>query len=234
VIGIEWAKLHRRALDYILRIRWSDVRALGQNRLVRSSFVWIAIVPAAARIALSLKERVTDPPWAKGMVESLHLPFSWQLLFWAAVCFTFGTVVYDRRCPAIVRDHADLGSFQRAGMGTGHALDYAEEVAGPKLLDNKEPNQPTYRRRVGSMYIVTRPHPQFDEGRDEFAEVDPDGSIGIGLTDDSAFWRTMHAADSHRPRWLRATVALYAVGVGLAVFVFLQNVWWVLVVALGS
>lgn len=193
-------------------MRWSRVRSLGRNRFVRSSFIWIALVPAAAKTVHTLKQNVTDPAWAKSMVSSLHLPFSWQILFWSALCMALGTLLFDLCCPKIVRRHEHFGSFASAGEHTSHLLEYAEQVTKPS---NRGGDFTVYDMTVIHSGVGT----SFRHG------------VGTNLAADlspaDVFWRLHSVAETHGASPLRVTFLLYSTGLALFAVVALQNVWWV-------
>ncbi len=212
------------------RLRWSLIRGLGKNRIVRSSYVWMVGVPIAARLVHALKERVVEGGWARQVVESLHLPFAWQLLFWASVLWAVATVLFDLRCPGIIRDYADWGEFEAAGRDDKHLLRLAEQVAEDKETvrgSNTTPD-PVVRRLGRSACIDYHPYTAtFFEFKWIYFE---EGNLRLGndLETRNAFWHVWSAAESKRRCAMVASLVAYIVGGVLVVLVFVQNIAWVL------
>lgn len=94
---------------------WLALGKLGESKLVRSSTVWLAIVPTTAK----LFERIEDhfPITVLGHTFDIHpaLPFSWQIFFFAAVFFTVGNLLYSWKCPAFLRAFKTPADFVKAG-----------------------------------------------------------------------------------------------------------------------
>lgn len=193
-------------------VRWSRVRSLGRSRLVRSSFIWIAVVPGAAKVALALKQNVAEPAWAKSMVDSLHLPFSWHLLFWSAMFMAIATALFDIYCPNIIRKHEHFGSFESAGEHSSHLMEYAEQVA-----NRRDPCGDF------TVYDMTVTH---NASRTIFRH-----GVGTNIANElkpaDVFWRLHFVAETHGALALRTTFVFYILGTALFLCVAIQNAWWV-------
>lgn len=199
----------------------------------------MALVPVAAKITYSLKHRVVEPAWASAIVDSLHLPFSWQALFWAAVCFTAGSLLFEWRCPSIIKHQADLGGFLAAGKQLAHVLGYALEICGPERNAYRTSSQPQdgTARQVGSRLMIVRWRGSERYEFHNVGSVAADGTIASagGMNGiETCFWSVREAAARHRVGPLVMTLACFACGLALLVWVFLANLVWVVSVGLGA
>lgn len=94
-------------------ISWSRLRRWGKNRAVRSSYVWIILVPLAARLSNTLDgmPKIFESNSGGGV------PLSWELGYFAAVSFSIGAAVYQIWCPSLIREYRDFAEFRSAGNG---------------------------------------------------------------------------------------------------------------------
>ncbi len=219
-------------------LEWQRLRAWGQNRLVRSSMIWIGAVPIAARVVLELRERVTEPEWAADFVQSLQLPFRWQVLFGTAVAFTLAHLLFDWRCPEVIKDHADVGSFKASRKQPQHLMRYAQRIAhGPEQIGR--PLGFSAGRRIGtsqSLYLFSYPSEEkLPEKFHEFGLV-KNGEQWADFADrdteevdwDAVFWAVFDAAGRHNPVALHVATAMFALGALGIGWIFSMNLNWVL------
>lgn len=83
---------------------WTELRRLGESRVLRTAYLWFVLVPIAARVI----ERLNDEEiswWVHSGGGALRLPFSWQLFFFASVFFSVGTMLYRAACPKLIREY---------------------------------------------------------------------------------------------------------------------------------
>lgn len=96
---------------------WRPLRAIGQNRAVKSSYLWFVSVPVAARFLGQL-----DDPLVISLGQQVHsieldLPFSWILFYFAAVAFALGTLLFSSFCPPLIRDFKNFRDYYMASLG---------------------------------------------------------------------------------------------------------------------
>lgn len=214
---------------------------MSESRLVRSSVVWIVAVPVAARIVKELRANVTEPGWARSAVESLHLPFSWQVLFLGALAFAVAVKVFDLFCPAIIRENESYGDFTAAGRGPIHLAAYQVAICGTQVEALRTPVEKEMVWKAGPVLL------RMDKaGRDvsffhdkgpmkpmypsmETASDFP--ATGDCLSEQAAFWELWDHANGHGPKWIKAAAVAYGFGLICFGVVFVQNLWWVATVA---
>lgn len=231
--------------------RWSRTRWFGRNRIVRSSYLWLAGVPIAARLVRALQAQVVEPGWAQQVVHSLHLPFSWKILFTASLLWAIATALFDLRCPEIIRDYASLGDFLAQHKQHLHLERLADMVAeepeqtqfpfisreeidrrlaaNTRTIDLSPFPFGTQVRRLGKSACV-HDHP-LSHGKKEFRRIHYVGDqFGLGdtLNVNEAFWHVWGATEVKRRISMKACLSAYVAGSVMALWVLGQNVIWVL------
>lgn len=107
----------------MLNRSWRELARMGRSTRVKNSWIWLVIIPPAAKVAESL---------------NYELPLSWQLGFWSAFAFTLGDFVFRWRCPSLVSDFLDAGEFLERG---GHDHQIRSEIyqhGGDRLEELQE------------------------------------------------------------------------------------------------
>lgn len=93
---------------------WAGLRRLGSSRAVRSSYVWFALVPLAARLLAPLAAGHDVTLFGATFTLEVALPFTWQVLFFSATAFALAQLLYSLRCPPIVRHYAHFADYKAA------------------------------------------------------------------------------------------------------------------------
>jgi hypothetical protein len=97
---------------------WPAFERLGESRTVRSTYVWVFLVPIVARAFASVPETI-QVPWMSAEIHvSLRLPFSWEMGYYAALSFACGSFVYQLFSPAFSRRYKSYPDFGRDMRGS--------------------------------------------------------------------------------------------------------------------
>ena len=88
---------------------WSNLRSWGNNSLLKTSYIWLFLVPILAK-ALSNINSLTIP-WLKNPI-TLSLPFSWSLFYISAIFFSIAGGIYAITCPTIIRKYENFSLFK--------------------------------------------------------------------------------------------------------------------------
>lgn len=78
-------------------MRWDSIAQVHEFAFIRRLSVWLLILPLLVRAG----ETNAAAHWQLGF----KLPFTWGLLYCAAVLFLISTALYTMRCPRIIRDY---------------------------------------------------------------------------------------------------------------------------------
>tara|TARA_R110002167_G_scaffold110677_9_gene281511 strand:+ start:10068 stop:10691 length:624 start_codon:yes stop_codon:yes gene_type:complete len=100
-------------------ISWEIVRIFGNSNVVKSNYIWLFIIPFLAKNFDEISNYLN---------LDMEIAFSIPRLFFASLCFVFGTLVYQLRCPKLVKDHDGYASFEEKGKTIQHVVDYFQAV----------------------------------------------------------------------------------------------------------
>lgn len=105
---------------------WGALGTLGKSRALNTSFLWLLIVPLAAKLIGALHDPALYNNGGLGVLARMELPFSWKLFYWSAALFAVGGVLYRLFCPRLIRDYSSYGEFRHDGRGAQYLLAYSE------------------------------------------------------------------------------------------------------------
>jgi hypothetical protein len=92
-------------------VNWLTLRELGNHRVVRSSYIWLIIVPLCARAFDTANAKQEVNLFGTTIPINFHLPFSWKVFYFSAVAIAVGRTIFAVRCTSIVKDLADFSEF---------------------------------------------------------------------------------------------------------------------------
>jgi hypothetical protein len=110
-------------------INWATISILGKNKIVNRSYIYLIIVPILARLLSDLKSPFSYQFTNGYELEiPLELPFNWVLFFFAALCFTIGTIMYTMFAPQIIREDESYGDFDAKIKTSVHIKWYLDDL----------------------------------------------------------------------------------------------------------
>lgn len=113
--------------NHINELGWSKLRALGHNSIIKSSYIWLIIVPLAAKMLSALPEKHTFKIFEANIIIHFGLPFSWITFYFMALFFAIGQLIYSLKCPEILKNYANFSDYKKSGAGVLLILKYLEE-----------------------------------------------------------------------------------------------------------
>lgn len=207
----------------ILRtLGWPTLRVVGQSRVLRSSYVWLILVPIAARFVNQLNSPLSIDLW--GQAHSLHLglPFSWYCFYAAALAFSVASLSYMVFCPEMVKSFGSFRDFYQEGNGARRLSAYYFGLSeqGRSLLLTSTANQ-IYLTRRSTGTIEDSPMNFDDSYRDAYVR---DHFFEIKREDLGDLFTILFAYHSESRPWRRAwTFSWYVLGFSMTTVVLLQN-----------
>lgn len=109
--------------------RWSTLKALLDNKLVASTYIWVFVLPAL--MALTERFPLELPIYSFGgespLVLNLDVPYNWYLIYFSAICFGFARLIYIARCPAFLRQYSSAAEAVANGVTVVILKDIATE-----------------------------------------------------------------------------------------------------------
>lgn len=192
---------------------WNGFRSVGESRILRSSYVWLVIVPIAARVLEAVRSPLNFTVLGAPITVNVDLPFSWKAFFFASVAFTVASLVYVLRCPTFVREHKDFADFTSKGKKQLY-IGLAAKVVDSRIKDEwvRQDFIDSY-----NSWVKDR------DGRD----IDTEQSRR------ETFWMVYERLDDDHFGWRVLLGFLYLIGFLLIGRVAVQNVWYVVRVTLS-
>jgi hypothetical protein len=190
---------------------WSNMSAMASARIVYSTYIWLFIVPIAARALTGTGAVVSVPVGSESIPIHLALPFTWQLFYASAVLFTLGNLTFFFGAPRIVKDHANAKAFREAGKGWNQLRAYQREsgMSDERFLEIRD-------------YLDGS---KLDESRKYHAMKQPESRYY------ELFWSVYENSDSSRMILRSCCALLYGAGLVAIGLVFLENLLVVLEVS---
>ncbi len=99
---------------------WSDLATFGRMRSLQAMSIWLFVVP----IMVKATEQVDQPIMIFGAKFIIELPFSWYIFYFAAVFFTLANIIYQLRCPGLIRHYYNFRTYRDSGQSYHYLVDY--------------------------------------------------------------------------------------------------------------
>ncbi len=108
-----------RLAQRLRRLTWTKLRRWGNSRVLKSSYIFLLVVPIVAKLMAPFGGRyVITVSWIDRPLEvDIALPFRWVIFYGMAVCFAAGQFVYGFACPEIVKDYASFAEYRKSHKG---------------------------------------------------------------------------------------------------------------------
>lgn len=132
---------------------WDRLSLIGNSRLVKTSYLWLILVPIVARMFEGLPDPLVIYIQSKEIPIPTTLPFRWQLFYYMSFCFALGQIIYAIYCPPLVANFRTYGDYLQSHAG----------YSGIDLL---------LREMISDIEKVSRPKKSSDyNGSDEFSWI---------------------------------------------------------------
>lgn len=212
-----------RNRNFLAAIGWADLRSLGESRMVQSSYYWLVLVPICARlldkIASPLKFRAFG-----GMHQiDFTLPFSWYLLYFSALAFACGALLYRLYCPKIISEFASFSEYRDAG-GEGFRLENEIDKALPREMIHDSPIWQAFRLAAEKHLRHDREERNYNIGDQVIYGVREMPVDGLS----SVFFTIRLVVNHSHPRAIRMTSLCFGLGMVLLAMIFAQNINFVI------
>ncbi|GEK46237.1 hypothetical protein HPA02_05200 [Bisbaumannia pacifica] len=170
---------------------WQNLKSAARLPFVGSMYIWIFIVPIAAKALESIPETGAFTIFGQDIRLNLSLPFSWVVFYFSALAFAVANVLFKVRCPSIIQENDSFSDFAASRKGITHLDKYLFE-AGMNWEGLRQALERADEHFHGNMQI------EVYEGKSEPLQRE--------------FWMVMRYADqcSSRTRYLAALSYLFA------------------------
>lgn len=104
--------------NLILRIpSWRSLKAWGNSRLIKSSYIWFVLTPIAARALASMPGQLSFNLLGATFTVDAELPFRWAVFYFMAFSYVIAQATYAWACPPEVKMYKDFRSFRSMHSG---------------------------------------------------------------------------------------------------------------------
>jgi hypothetical protein len=231
--------------------KWSSLRGLGNNRLLRTSYFWLVFVPITVKVFENAESIVNISLFGDVYTLHIELPFSWAILFYSAVLTSGANLIYSVSCPSIIKDFQTYDEFGKQGRGQGQLMKeftkaISREGYSPPGIEDYNDGGDSQHPAI----IVVRNFALHSDSRLEDAlslerqasEARTDSKHWFRASDwdrfisfldatpldpqklGDAFWFVRNAAERNAAFFRGACTILYYMGLGLIGYLVLQNV----------
>jgi hypothetical protein len=208
-------------------VKWSLSKNLAESKVVKSSFIWLFIVPVAARTLSSLDDVIDLTMFGASMQITTSLPFSWQLLFLAACCFTVANILYSVFCPDILKQYQSFSEFKEHSKTLLQVNGAMKNMVWSNKIPGIKPNYTKQARSYFKHYCDRSEMSERDmeqEGLKVFDNIDL--AIKANVTN-NAFYFVQNIADEYNPYAIKAALIFYGIGLLMVSIIAIENIVYV-------
>ena len=196
------------SIKYIQRLfHWNKLRMVQNNKIVKSTYIWLAVVPIIAKFSSKLEDVISFNYQGKEYLIDITLPFSWQLFFFSSLCFVIGNVLYTWFSPDMIKNYIGFNDFTSSGRGFKHLIEQSiKEIRNSEDMGFKI-------QTTDKMTLVAGKKLYTDEEIEWKAK--------------KLFWEIYDKNNESHP-WARTICgAFYLIGMILFTLVIMDNMYWV-------
>ena len=209
-----------------MELKWSSQRSIANSKIVKSSAVWLVLVPLVAKILSSL-DNVIELTIFNGVFKfSTALPFSWQLLFFSASFFTVAGLIYSLFCPDIVKLYENFTQFDSDGktrLQINSALKkIVWDTSKGKIISSYIPIASKFFKLYTKHMVETEIKSE-DNGNSLFEDVTKNEG-----KNSNAFYYVYSVSDIHGQNLITASLIFYIGGFICIGIIAVQNVCFVI------
>ncbi|HHF2997967.1 TPA: hypothetical protein ACPJ01_004462 [Vibrio diabolicus] len=190
-------------------LNWSSQNSLAKSKMVKSSGIWFVLVPIVAQLLEGFDGALPIIINSKTYELTLVLPFSWQLLFFAAFFFMVAGIIYQVRCSDIVKLYTSYSQFKLEGNSRLQVNQHLKRI----VWDDKNGVIFKDYKNVINTYLSNYSSCSINKLKSDvdYLNVLDDLSISTGQ-DGNAFYFVYNVSDKDGQRWIMASSVSYILG----------------------
>jgi len=208
-------------------IKWSSQRAIANSRIVKTSVIWLVIVPFAAKLLSSIDDVVNLTVFGASVSITTILPFSWQLLFFTSIFFSIAGLVYSIFCPVLVKKYESFTQFESDGKSRLQVNAALKEITWDKstckLKNNYIEDSRKYFTSYSDQYL---PSLSDDELNARVCRLFDNVSVNEGKNS-NAFYFVYSLSDTYGQKAIWFSLVFYMTGFACIGVIALQNICYV-------
>jgi hypothetical protein len=193
-------------------LKWKNVDGMGKNKILSSSYFWVAFVPLCANF---FKEVNNISITIMGHVYKFYIdvPFSWHLFYFSALLVACAKTIYSFYCPEIIRLYSTFNDFTEQGKGKWSIITY--------FIDSLSKTNIEEKKIILNNFIEQFCEPISASNLDE--ALLKNNIIMINDKVGDAFWFVREEYQTKNPIWLHLCFICYLLGIVLLLFVIYTN-----------
>ena len=206
---------------------WQILVNLGGSNIVRSSYLWIVIIPIIAK-PLNSVEEITIEVFNENL--PLSLPFSWQLFYYSALSFAIATFLYSFFCPLLIKKFSDIKEYKDKGLSKEQLINFFSSWLrkGTTFYDvsGKKIPKEIYINLFYSRYCIELTNDELVKFKDKEKSIDRRVRT-LELKEDqetNAFWFLRSSMSNDRAIWRFIISFFYFIGFLLLVPIVIDNI----------
>jgi len=230
-------------------IGWEFISKYGRNKFVKTSYIYLVIVPLLAKLLSKLENPLKIILSGIEYKFDLSLPFNWILFYFAALAFTIGYIIFFVRAPNIIKENINFSDFSDAkknfnhlsgylanmgindyyieelGLDTISVKSYGGDYATQVLKGKKKPKElEKILQKIEVYYCLYSNFKDFNiQNKDLNDSLSESGYISL------SFWAIYNYADRiFSSNWKILSLIFFIIGTILISIVFIQNMIYVL------
>lgn len=195
---------------------WKNLSFLGKNKFIKSFYIYLIIVPIAAKLLYFAKNKLNIS------ILSLDelLPFSWIMFFFAALFFTIANLLYSFFAPRIIFENDNFHDFQIKKFIEDHLKKYALNIEFKVYNRNEDDNSSntTYEYVILKKRIIV----------DAWTKIATKKSKSKDEVFSDIFYFLYEHANTYRIRMILIISSLYVLGITLFLIIFISQLSYVI------
>ena len=208
---------------------WPILANIGNNKLVVSSYIWIIIIPIAAKFLEHFPSvlliKINDNDLSLGLI----LPFQWKILYFSALSFALATFIYHISCPNLIKNFSDMNHFKEKGLTKVQLINFLST-----WLRTESTPYDASGTKMEKTKLIQKIHDEYCENTITEALINSnlDKSVKTFKIKEeeeiNAYWfiRTVMSNDR---LWIRIIITiLYCVGFSLLLYLLIENIYSVI------
>lgn len=113
-------------------LNWRALKTFGRSKFIRSSSIILTFLPILYKLKVFIEDVIHA---TTSQSITISLPFSWTLLFYAAILFGIATILFKLFCPKIVYEFNDHSDYINSGRFITQFREYLENTVSSKWLN---------------------------------------------------------------------------------------------------
>jgi len=106
--------------------KWNNIGKIHGTSIVKSVYVWLFIVPVLVKALSEVPPVVNFFVAGQTIPIRMELPFSFLCFYLSAFFFVLSNIIYQLKCPQLIKDHSSWRSFAEQGKSMEHLEHYVD------------------------------------------------------------------------------------------------------------